>query len=139
MVLVIFIFFKMFEKIKVENTCLIVNLITGEAVQTKRGLYFANRFAPEIDEVEILSGKLRVKRKRDESVTEFSVVSSFSPPISHVPVLESEDEEEDRIPFLPSPLLRPSVHVIHDDSRTPSPVAAPKRKGRGKGKKYLKY
>jgi hypothetical protein len=47
--------------------------------------------------------------------------------------------EVDQIPFLPSPLLRPSVHVIlDDDSKTPSPVAVPKREGR-KGKKKFKH
>jgi hypothetical protein len=136
-----FVFCKVkFEKFGVENTCLILNLITGEAMQTKGGLYFANRQLAEIDEVKILSANLRVKRKRDGSVTEFSVVSSPSPPTSPTPPSQPEVvEEEDPIPFLPSPLLRPSVHVLlDDDSRTPSPVL-PKRKGRGKGKKNLKY
>jgi hypothetical protein len=136
-----FVFCKVkFEKFRVENTCLILNLITGEAMQTKGGQYFANRFGPEIDELTIVSGNVCVKKKRDGSVTEFSVASSSSPPNSPAPPLQAEAmEEEDLIPFLPSPLLRPSVHVIlDDDSRTPSPVVAPKRKGRGKGKKNLK-
>jgi hypothetical protein len=39
---------------------------------------------------------------------------------------------------LPSPLLRPSVHVIlDDDSRSPSAIEPSKRRGR-KGKKVFK-
>jgi hypothetical protein len=115
------------------HTCLIFDLITGEAVQTKRDLYFIDPFAPEIDEVSIVLGNLCVRRGRCGYTTEHTVTSTPSP--------EPEAEklpEVDQIPFLPSPLLRPSVHVIHDDSRTPSPAAAPKRKGR-KGKKIFKH
>jgi preprotein translocase subunit YajC len=121
-----------FEKIRVQHTCLIVDLVNGEAVQTTAGLYFANRYASDIDEVEILSTNFRVKRKRDESVTEYSFDSILSES-------EAEEvEEENEIPFLPPALLGPSVHVIlDDDSRSPSP-GEPKRKGRGKGKKNLK-
>jgi hypothetical protein len=127
-----------FVKFRVQNTCLIIDLVNGEAVQTKGGVYFANKYAPEIDEVKIVSGNLRVRRERDCSVMDYSVVSSPSPVTSPAPLFEPEAEEIDEIPFLPSPLLRPSVHVIlDDDSRSPSPAVS-KRKGRGKGKKKFK-
>jgi hypothetical protein len=114
---------------------LIIDLVNGEAVYTKGGLYLANRYGPEIDEIKIISGSICVSRA--DGNFELAVVNESSPLTSPISSPEPESKE---IPFLPSPLLRPSVHVIlDDDSRTPYPVAAPKRKGRGKGKKKLKY
>jgi hypothetical protein len=128
----------MFEKFRVQNTCLIVDLVNGEAVQTKRGLYLANRYRPEIDEIKILSGSICVSRGGNNY--EHAVVNESSQVISPVPPPE-EVVEVDQIPFLPSPLLRPSILVIlDDDSITPSPVAVLKRKERKgrKGKKVFK-
>jgi hypothetical protein len=125
----------MSERFRVLHTCLIFDLITGEAVQTKSVLYFIDPFAPEIDEVSIVSGNFCVRRGRGGYTTEYTLASAPSPVISPAPPPEVDEVMEvDQIPFLPSPLLRPTVHVIHDDSRTPSQAAAPKRKGR-KGKK----
>jgi hypothetical protein len=127
----------MSERITVSNTCLILDLITGLAVHTKNGVYHVDSSGPSIENSNILSGTFSVS-KGDE-IYQLSVFHPPSPAISSDLFLEPEVfEEEDQIPFLASPLLGPSVHVIHDDSRTPSPVAAPKRKGR-KGKKKFKY
>jgi hypothetical protein len=130
----------MFVKIKIENKCLIVDLVSGEAVETKSGLYFANRYASEIDEIKIVSGNLRIRRGRNGCITDYTVVSKSSPVISPaISPVPSPQPEVEEIPFLPSPLLRLSVHVIlDDDSRTPSPVAPPKKKRR-KGKRNLKH
>jgi hypothetical protein len=120
----------MTERFRVLNTCLIFDLITKEAVETKSGLYFINPLATEIDEVSIVSGNLCVRRGRDRYITKYTVVSTPSPVSSFATSPEPEAEEVaevDQIPFLPFPL------ILDDDSTTPSPVAS-KRKGR-KGKK----
>jgi hypothetical protein len=119
----------MFDRFRVENTCLILDLVTGEAVQTKPGLYFANKYGPEIDEIKIISGSIRVSRP--DGNFELAVADESSPVTSLVSSPEPENEE---ISFLPAALLRPSVHVIlDDDSRSPSPVQPSK-----KGRKWIK-
>jgi hypothetical protein len=128
----------MSEHIPVPNTCLILDLITGLAVHTKRGVYCVDGSGPSIENINILSGTISVSK--DNATYQLSVFHPPSPVISSAFSLEPEVfvEEEDRIPFLPSPLLRASVHVIlDDDSRSPSPVEPPKRRGR-KGKKVFK-
>jgi hypothetical protein len=86
---------------------LIIDLVNGEAVQTKGGLYLANRYGPEIDEIKIISGSIFVSRS--DGNYELAVANESSQVTSPVPSPEPEGEE---IQFLPSPLLRPSVHVI---------------------------
>jgi hypothetical protein len=81
---------------------------------------------------------LRVRRGRSGYVTDYTVVWKSSPVTSPAPPSETDEVVEvDHIPFLPSPLLLPSLYVIHDDSRTPSPAAASQKKEK-KGKKKLK-
>jgi hypothetical protein len=82
-------------------------------------------------EVSILSGIIRVDNKEDS--LQFTVVRPPSPGISSF-ISSSEPDvsvEVDQNPFLPSPLLRASVHedavVDNAVSTTPSPPAAHKR------------
>jgi hypothetical protein len=98
-------------------------------------------FAPEIQEVSVLSGLVRVRKgglKLQYTVVRTSSpITSPTPPPAPEVLVEAEEN-----PFLPSPLLRPSVHEdaeVHNVvSRTPSPpVQSPKRRGR-KGKKVFK-
>jgi hypothetical protein len=123
----------MFDRFRVEHTCLILDLVTGEAVQTKPGLYFGNKYGPEIDEIKIISGSICVSRA--DGNFELSAVNESLPVTSPISSPEPEGEENS---FLPSPLLRPSAQVIlDDDSRSPSPVKPSKTRGR-KGKKVFK-
>jgi hypothetical protein len=68
-------------------------LVTGEAVQTKSGLYFVNLFQAEIDEIKILSGFIRASRGGGGYITECIVVSTPSPDTSPAPPPEPEAEE----------------------------------------------
>jgi hypothetical protein len=129
------------ERVRIPHTCLILDLITGQAVQSKSGLFFMDPFAPEIQEVSVLSGLVRVRRgglrMQYTVVRTPSPITSPTPPPAPEVLVEVEEN-----PFLPSPLLRPSVHedaVVHNVvSRTPSPPVVPKKKGK-KGKKKFKY
>jgi hypothetical protein len=96
--------------------CLILDLITGQAVLTKWGMYFFDYNGSPIEDVEILSGVICVRYGNDR--TRFPEVDV--------------SVEVDQNPFLPSPLLRSSVHeeVVADNvvSRTTSPPLVKRKK-----------
>jgi hypothetical protein len=85
-------FFKMSERFRIENTCIILNLINGQAVQNKSDTFFPDPFAAEIDEIKILSGFIRARRGRGGYANEFTVVSTPFPDISPSPPPEPEAE-----------------------------------------------
>jgi hypothetical protein len=104
----------MFEKFKIENTCLILDLVTDEAVQTKRGVYCVDSFGLSIEEIKILSRIISVSKGDNHyHLTVFNEPSPVTSPAPPPPEPQAEEiVEADQIPFLPSPLLRPSIHVI---------------------------
>jgi hypothetical protein len=148
----------MLETCAVPHTCVIVDLVTGQAVHVKRGRYLMDSSGPDIHEITIVSGLVRVDN--GEEKLQFTIVRTPSPDPSPLLITSglvvssaavSEEVESnvvsrsptppvpEGIPFLPPPLLRPTVHVIlDDDSRTPSPPVVLKKKGK-KEKKRFKY
>jgi hypothetical protein len=97
---------------------------------------------PAIQKVSIVSGIIPIDNGND--ILQFTVIVPPSPAVS--PFLSSEPDasvEVDQNPFLPSPLLRATVHedVVLDNvvSRTPSPTVIRTKKKAKKGKKYFKY
>jgi hypothetical protein len=123
------------ERVTVPNTCLILDLITSEAVHTKRGVYCMDPRGLSIEEIKILSRFIRISKGDD--------ICQPIPVTSPAPPLEPEISTQiNQIPFLPSPLLRHGDYEIQDDynavSRTPSPPNPPNRRGK-KGKNKFKY
>jgi hypothetical protein len=56
----------------IPHTCLILDLVTGQAVHTKSGMHFMDGSCPEIQEARILSGLVRVDN--GEEILQFTIV-----------------------------------------------------------------
>jgi hypothetical protein len=75
----------MSERDRIPHTCLILDLITGQVVHTKRGLHFFDTFELEIEEVSILSGLVRLSGGRGDYTTQYSIVTTRSSITSPAP------------------------------------------------------
>jgi hypothetical protein len=125
----------MSEPVKIPHTCLLLDLITGQALNTKKGVFFIDPWGPEIEEVSVLSGIVRVSRGRGGYRMQYTIVQTPLPVISPAPPPEPDVSlKKDQILFLPSPLLRHSrseeVVASNAVSRTPLSPIIPKKKGK---------
>jgi hypothetical protein len=73
----------MTELVIVPHIYSILDLITGQAVNIKRGVYFIDPYGAEIREVRILSGLVRVRR--GDCGTQYTVVALPLPATSPAP------------------------------------------------------
>jgi hypothetical protein len=88
----------MTESVIVPHTCLILDLIAGQAVHTKRSVYFMDPSGLAIQEVRILSRIIRAGNGNDR--TQFTIVASPSPITSPAPPPELDvSVEVDQNPF----------------------------------------
>jgi hypothetical protein len=67
----------MTEMVTVPHTCLILDLVTGQAVHTKRGIYLMDRSSPDIQEARIISGLVRVDN--GEEILQFTILRAPFP------------------------------------------------------------
>jgi hypothetical protein len=126
----------MSERVRRPRTCLILDLITGHAVLTKRGIFYLDSNDPPIKYVEIQFGVVLVLNFNNR--TQFTIVASQSPassPAVAPEVLVSVEVYQN--PFFRSPLLHNSTsgEVARNTlSRTPSPPVMSKKNRKGRKK-----
>jgi hypothetical protein len=126
----------MSEHVRCPRACLILDLITGHTILSKRGIFYLDSKDLPIENVEIQFGVVLVLNCNDR--TQFTIVASPFPALS--PAAPQEvlvSVEVDQIPFFPSPLLHHSTseEVARNAlSRTPSPQVVSKKNKKGRKK-----